>query len=47
MDEDCLGARLRVEQREPPAVDYGELKERHLPDLRRLLPAPDATEEHA
>jgi hypothetical protein len=41
-----LDARRRIGDGETVTVDYGELKERHLPDLRRLLPAPDAPPHH-
>lgn len=40
-------AKRRIGDGETVTVDYGELKERHLPDLRRLMPAPDTTEGEA
>lgn len=36
-------ARRQVADGQPLVVDMGELKPRHLPDLRELLPAPDET----
>lgn len=35
------GERKRIADGEQPSETYGELTERHLPDLRNLLPKPD------
>lgn len=41
-------AKRRIGDGEVVAVDFGELKERHLPDLRQILPAiPDAAEQES